>query len=195
MRTAQNEKYERLVEAAKRMIAQKGLEKTTVSDIVKEAGVAQGTFYLYFASKNAVVFAIAMEHLNQLFSHIKEKGATAGSFFDLLTIMIDETFAVTERTRDVLVLCYSGFAIENAFDKWEQIYDPYYQWLEGQFANAKKSGEVRAELDSAQTVRMMINLIEITAERLYLSKEKDISAPDLKEKLLSFIRHAVGSGR
>ncbi len=37
----------------------KGVEKTKISDIVKLAGIAQGTFYLYFPSKLSVMPAIA----------------------------------------------------------------------------------------------------------------------------------------
>jgi hypothetical protein len=35
------------------------LSKASISEIVKKAGTAQGTFYLYFSSKNALISAIA----------------------------------------------------------------------------------------------------------------------------------------
>lgn len=47
-----------LVAAAATLFAERGVTDTTVSDIVKAAGVAQGTFYLYFDSKDAIVCAI-----------------------------------------------------------------------------------------------------------------------------------------
>ena len=47
-----------LVSAAATMFAERGVANTTVSDIVKAAGVAQGTFYLYFDSKDDAVFAV-----------------------------------------------------------------------------------------------------------------------------------------
>jgi AcrR family transcriptional regulator len=48
-----------LVSAAARVFAQRGVANTAVSDIVKAAGVAQGTFYLYFESKDDAVLAVA----------------------------------------------------------------------------------------------------------------------------------------
>jgi AcrR family transcriptional regulator len=45
---------ERLLTAAVEVFASKGYTATRVSDIVREAGVAQGTFYLYFKSKQAI---------------------------------------------------------------------------------------------------------------------------------------------
>ena len=47
-----------LVSAASRVFAENGVANTAVSDIVKAAGVAQGTFYLYFESKSAVFDSI-----------------------------------------------------------------------------------------------------------------------------------------
>lgn len=57
--TSTSEKYDKILQAAIEVISEKGLDKTSISDIVKRAGVAQGTFYLYFRSKNALVPAIA----------------------------------------------------------------------------------------------------------------------------------------
>ncbi|MCA0294179.1 MAG: TetR/AcrR family transcriptional regulator [Actinobacteria bacterium] len=47
-----------LVDAAARSFAAKGVNDTSVADIVRAAGVAQGTFYLYFESKDDVVVAV-----------------------------------------------------------------------------------------------------------------------------------------
>jgi AcrR family transcriptional regulator len=48
-----------LVEAAAAAFAELGAAHTAVSDIVARAGVAQGTFYLYFGSKDDVLVALA----------------------------------------------------------------------------------------------------------------------------------------
>jgi AcrR family transcriptional regulator len=48
-----------LVSAAATAFAERGVGSATVGDIVKAAGVAQGTFYLYFDSKDDAVLAVA----------------------------------------------------------------------------------------------------------------------------------------
>jgi AcrR family transcriptional regulator len=48
-----------LTAAAAGVFAERGVANTAVSDIVRAAGVAQGTFYLYFDSKDAVLLAVA----------------------------------------------------------------------------------------------------------------------------------------
>jgi len=45
---------EKLLNAAIKLMSEKGYHRTTVADIVKAAGVAQGTFYLYFDSKKGL---------------------------------------------------------------------------------------------------------------------------------------------
>lgn len=52
-------RHAELVEAAARVFARRGVANTAVSHVVKEAGVAQGTFYLYFDSRDDVVSAVA----------------------------------------------------------------------------------------------------------------------------------------
>ncbi|MFN0224788.1 TetR/AcrR family transcriptional regulator [Paenibacillus caseinilyticus] len=53
----------KLLEAALVLFTEKGYHETKVSDIVKRAGVAQGTFYLYFQSKETI-FTSIIENTN-----------------------------------------------------------------------------------------------------------------------------------
>ncbi|WP_297518230.1 TetR/AcrR family transcriptional regulator [Thermococcus sp.] len=52
---------EKLVSAAMELFAKKGFDKTTVDEIVAKAGVAKGTFYLYFKSKKDLINELAFE--------------------------------------------------------------------------------------------------------------------------------------
>lgn len=55
------ERRRQLLEAARSRFVALGYAKTPVSAIVKDAGVSQGTFYLYFASKQAVLVDLRRE--------------------------------------------------------------------------------------------------------------------------------------
>lgn len=52
-----------LIEAAEELFRSNGCEQTSVSDIVKKVGVAQGTFYYYFQSKNDILNAVIDHYL------------------------------------------------------------------------------------------------------------------------------------
>jgi AcrR family transcriptional regulator len=55
---------EELLAAAQQLFRENGVDKTAVSDIVKKAGVAQGTFYNYFKSKDEI-FAAVLERVTE----------------------------------------------------------------------------------------------------------------------------------
>lgn len=58
MRVSQDEKaksYERIVEHASRRLRERGLEGTSVSDVMNDAGMTHGGFYKHFKSKEALV--------------------------------------------------------------------------------------------------------------------------------------------
>ena len=86
-------RQEQILAAARKLFKEKGYDGTTIADIVKEAGVAQGTFYLYFSSKRDAFLALSQQ--------LDETAAktVAGAF--------DPTLPFKERSR---VLAKAGFA-------------------------------------------------------------------------------------
>ena len=46
---------ENLVEAAKKVISEKGFKESSIQDITEKAGVAKGTFYTYFKTKEEII--------------------------------------------------------------------------------------------------------------------------------------------
>jgi AcrR family transcriptional regulator len=47
----ENARGEQILASARKLFAEKGYDHTTVSEIVQDIGIAQGTFYLYFGTK------------------------------------------------------------------------------------------------------------------------------------------------
>jgi len=60
-----------LIAAAGKVFAGKGVDGSTVSDIVKTAGVAQGTFYLYFDTKFDVINALVDQMIDGIMDLIE----------------------------------------------------------------------------------------------------------------------------
>ena len=52
------EKYQVLLEAAVKTFARTGYHRTRVSDIAREAGVADGTVYIYFKNKEDILISL-----------------------------------------------------------------------------------------------------------------------------------------
>jgi len=60
-----------LMDVAEELFLENGYEETAVSHIVKKAGVAQGTFYYYFKSKEAILDAITDKYLDILIENME----------------------------------------------------------------------------------------------------------------------------
>ena len=62
-------KKEKILKNAYQLFLKKGIEKTSVSDITKSAGVAKGTFYLYFEDKYEIRDRLITHMASKLFTH------------------------------------------------------------------------------------------------------------------------------
>ena len=60
-----------ILETAMKLFAEKGYEKTSISDIAKEIGVAQGLCYRYFPSKDILFQTAVNEYANILVDKLK----------------------------------------------------------------------------------------------------------------------------
>jgi AcrR family transcriptional regulator len=56
-RRAPETRREEILRAASRLFGEQGYERTTTKQIAREAGIAEGTIYKYFASKQDLLFA------------------------------------------------------------------------------------------------------------------------------------------
>jgi AcrR family transcriptional regulator len=76
--TARGERTrQKLLEAAERVFADLGYHDASIVKITEAAGVGQGTFYLYFASKKAVFDEVVLD-LNSRLRHAMTEAAAAG---------------------------------------------------------------------------------------------------------------------
>ncbi len=64
MKLKKEEKKRKIIDAAIKIFARNGYFNSRVSEIAKEAGVADGTIYIYFKSKEELLSAIFDEALN-----------------------------------------------------------------------------------------------------------------------------------
>ncbi|NQD53191.1 fatty acid metabolism transcriptional regulator FadR, partial [Bacillus altitudinis] len=58
-------KYMQIIDAAVVVIAENGYHQSQVSKIAKQAGVADGTIYLYFKNKEDILISLFKEKMGQ----------------------------------------------------------------------------------------------------------------------------------
>ena len=83
-----DERRNEILDAAEKLFAEKSYMKTTINDILQEVGIAKGTFYYYFKSKEEVMDAVVLRYIDMGTEAIKaivdDKSLTAPEKFVIL---------------------------------------------------------------------------------------------------------------
>ena len=96
-----------IIESSIHLFKTNGIEDTKISDIVKDAQIAQGTFYLYFPSKLSLMPAIAEVMVEIIMKRIKTEVEEQQTIEIKLEKIIKSIFAVTEEYSEVMAMIYS----------------------------------------------------------------------------------------
>lgn len=96
-----------LMSAAEQLFLAKGVDSTTINEIVELAQVAKGTFYHYFASKNELLAAMGERYTAQFLKRLEDKIDTckADDWQGRLCAWIQESieaYADTYRLHDIV---------------------------------------------------------------------------------------------
>lgn len=91
-----NDRRQQLLDAAERCFVERGVHDTTVADITEAAGVAKGTFYLYFGSRDQLLGALKERLVQRMVDGIADElsslqGATVIDRMDQVVVgVIDQ---------------------------------------------------------------------------------------------------------
>jgi TetR/AcrR family transcriptional regulator, fatty acid metabolism regulator protein len=66
------DKPQQIIEAAVRVFARKGYDNSRVSDIAHEAGIAAGTIYLYFRTKDDILVTLFRDKMAQFVGSLRK---------------------------------------------------------------------------------------------------------------------------
>ena len=98
-----HQKMDALFQSAYDLFLNQGIEKTSISDIAKKAGVAKGTFYLYFADKYEIRDLIART-ASRLFQRAHKALETADipEFEDKIIFIVDYVLNAMQKNKLIL---------------------------------------------------------------------------------------------
>ena len=66
-------KHQKIIQAAVKVFAEKGFYNSRVSEIAKEANVADGTIYLYFKNKDDILISLFEEEFGQIVENMRKE--------------------------------------------------------------------------------------------------------------------------
>jgi AcrR family transcriptional regulator len=154
---------EQLLTAAREVLAQNGYERTTVSSIATRASVAQGTFYLYFPSKEALPGALA-EQLCAAMGEAAARAATASSFDEGVESLVYGSFRVGDEFSDVLLIANRGIELCEDWHGFLQVTAAWRDGIEQFLRRFQASGDVSTTLDLVTTTYILRDLLDRAAK-------------------------------
>ena len=96
-----------ILEAARKVFADRGFHEATVDDIAEAAGVAKGTVYLYYQSKRDVYFAALKFGISQMYSSLLQEIKKVSTPEEKLKALIAAKLVYFDENRDFFKIYYS----------------------------------------------------------------------------------------
>jgi TetR/AcrR family transcriptional regulator, fatty acid metabolism regulator protein len=93
------EKYRMILNAAKHVFAMEGFYNSKVSEIAREAHVADGTIYLYFKNKDDILISLFEEELNRIIMSVKSKLENINDPREKIIVFCDNHLTIIESDR------------------------------------------------------------------------------------------------
>ena len=171
----ENDKRVRILDAAVKVFAQEGFFNAKVAQIAHVAGVADGTIYLYFKSKDDLLISLFEDRMEMVNSTLREALNAGENAVDRLRRVVRLHLELVQSNRHMAeVICVelrqsAKFMKDYANPKFAE----FLRLIAGAVAEGQKSGELRADLDPQVIARSLFGALdEISLAWLVKGREK-----------------------
>lgn len=150
---------EEILRAAVKLFAERGYARTTTREIAQEAGIAEGTIYKYFTSKQELLFAILGPTIVEPLARLFESGETVDDI-EVIRAFMRDRFALWNANRDLVKAAYSEalFNPDVARATMQKVFTPIGNVVGEYIAHRVHEGKFR-RLNPAIAVRALIGLM------------------------------------
>jgi TetR/AcrR family fatty acid metabolism transcriptional regulator len=176
-RIEKNNKYHQILEAAVKVFARQGFYQSTIAQIAKEAGVADGTIYLYFKNKDDILVQFFSYRTKQVFESFQEEVDRAKTSSDKLRNLVQRHLAEFQRDRDGAVVYQvethqSSRLAEEQIREMSQMYRDLISEI---IEQGQQEGTIRKDLYVGLVKRFIIGAVdEVINTWLHSNGEYDL---------------------
>lgn len=198
-------KNRRILDSGLRIFAEKGIEKVTMNDVARAAGIAVSSLYRYYSSKPRLVMAIGTWAWSAYAEENEKREASLGRPVRTAAQMFDfylESFLELYRKHKNLLRFNQFFNIYLASEEIShEEMQPYLDMIHGLelrfgriYSKALEDGTLRTEMPEKEmfsvTLHLMLAVVTRYAVGLVYNSNTDIEELQLQKKMLSqrFIR-------
>jgi AcrR family transcriptional regulator len=178
----------RLLNAAEQEFGAKGYHGASVSSITQRADIAQGTFYLYFHSKEEMFVTLVRDIGHQLRAHSTQAIAQATNRLEAERLGLEAFLQFTAKHRGLYRIVQESQFVD------PQIFREYYEKLAEGYAAALEAAARKGELtagDAETRAWAMMGIGHFLGLKWCLWQKKQPPQEVLNE-VMGFITHGMG---
>ena len=186
-----------ILEAALQVFAAQGYHQTSVSDLVQAAGVARGTFYLYFDGKSAIFHELVDQLMLTLRSTIRGVDTTPGA--EPIPVQLNATLQrVLQALSDNRALCRILFREAVGLDddvdaKLQRFYEKLHAYIQRALERGQALGFVRP-LDTEVAASCAMGSVKEVVSRYLVRSEDEVDLETVAMGVLDFAMRGVVQG-
>ena len=157
-----NDKYDRILEAAVKVFAEQGFFQSTVSQIAREAGVADGTIYLYFKNKDDILVQFFSYKTRQVFARFRVEVDGADNAVDKLRNLVRRHLEEFQNDRN-MAMVYRAETHQNSRLVEAQIREMSKMYLDivsEIIEQGQKEGVIRRDLYLSLVKRFILGAVD-----------------------------------
>ncbi|AMM89922.1 MULTISPECIES: TetR/AcrR family transcriptional regulator [Bacillus] len=185
-------KYMQIIDAAVVVIAENGYHQSQVSKIAKQAGVADGTIYLYFKNKEDILISLFKEKMGQFIERMETDIQKKPSAKEKLLLLIREHFRLLSQDHHLALVTQLELRQSNLElrQKINEVLKGYLNMLDSILTEGKKTGEFRQNLDVRLARQMVFGTIDETATTWVMNDQK-YDLPALAESVHDLLLNGI----
>lgn len=191
-----NTKYHRILDAAIKVFAEQGFHRATISQVAREAGVADGTIYLYFKNKADILANFFTYRSRQVFEGFRNAVDRAESAEAKLRNLIRLHLAEFQRDRNMAIV-FQREALLARYIKEEYIMDVtrmYMDILDEIIRQGQAEGSIRKRIPVGLAKRFILGAVnEVINTWVVTGGRKDLAK--MADPLVDFYFDGIGAAR
>lgn len=167
-------KYKQIVDAAVVVIAKNGYHQAQVSKIAKEAGVADGTIYLYFKNKEDILISVFREKMAIFVNNVKVILEKDGNSSEKLFKVITSHFNVLQEDHQLAIVTQLELRQSNKQLRLRinEVLKEYLGLLDDILREGIETGELDSNLDIRLARQMVFGTIDETITSWVMNDQK-----------------------
>jgi AcrR family transcriptional regulator len=167
---------EGILDAARRVIARRGLEKATMEQVAGEAGISKATIYLYFKNKEDLYFQCVIDRLDEVTQKMREAASGIDDPLARLKALITTQMMSIEADRDFFKVFLTerlGLFLDQDTEfgvEFAKRHDEYAKLISGVLKEGMDRGLIR-EMDPVKCFYLLFAMVRGMAMFMILCEE------------------------